>query len=284
MTTTNKKFDVNVMRDALIEAKRGCNRHVIRKKDADEAGVPQRMFERYVEGVNKLRLAITPYVKAKLEKPVDAEKCDELRGKIFPMWEELLKAGEEDLEDQKMEATEYDVDSLVGFAETYIGSKKGTLWAVQTSQKFRKDVEAFLGCKIIVNSVLEDEERDLIKTYERSLKIIVENKKEIDGYKDKEGKHVNGKKDEIQTRKDEIGGAENTIMKMKTLKKDATGDALEFFESQAEFLRKSIKTLEKEIEDLEGEVKTLEKDLKNAEEYVAEKKADYEKLMATINE
>ena len=276
------KFDVNVMRPALIEAHYACNKHAIKKSEAEDAGVVERMFDKWKESITKLQSTITPYIKAKMEVPIDEVKCQEAREKIFPAWEKILEVGEENPETPELEATEQDVDSLVGFAETYIGSAKGTLWSVQTDQKFRKDVEAFLGCKIIINVVLDHAERDLVRNYERSLVTIVTKQKELDGYDDKEG-HKNGLRDDVRLKKDDIAGLQNTIQKIESLKGSATGDALEFFEGQTDFANKRIEALEAEIKDLDGAIKDAEKELKKARTFEEENKEAYDELMGRLN-
>lgn len=87
------------------------------------------------------------------------------RERIFPKWKTILETGENTKEAKELHVTPYDVDSLVGYAEQFMATSRGTMITYTTTQIFRKYVEALLGCRIAQNTVMSDKDRDTLQSY-----------------------------------------------------------------------------------------------------------------------
>ena len=275
--TTMNAFE---MKAALIQANKSGNRHAINKKDCEKAGVDRVALEMWETGVENLRSTIAPYVVEKMKKDADPKELTKLRNRIFPQWKKLIKKGEANL----VTDLNADVDSLVGFAETWINTPKGSVWAVDTPLIFRKSVEAFIGCKIAQNAVLTDNYRDAIRAYTGAKKKIANINELLNGKDLKSGEHVMGILNKIAVEEHEIKAAQNRILEIAGFANKAKDEAKEFFMKMEEGLKNDLKKHEAALTKLKNQKEQSEKELKEAQKALEDNEATYLEAMNTIHE
>ena len=162
-----KIYNINAMRPVIVAAHGAeyCNSKAITKEMVVGAGVDNSYFVKWQADVNALRETVCEYVKLKHDTSAKDEDVYAARERIFPKWKTILEAGENTKEAKELHVTPYDVDSLVGYAEQFMATSRGTMITYTTKQIFRKYVEALLGCRIAQNAVMSDSDRDTLQAY-----------------------------------------------------------------------------------------------------------------------
>lgn len=284
MTTTIKSTAVNALRPALIKAHETGNRKAIDKKICEAVGVSEFKLSQWSNWTNELRLVIADYVVKKQEKNADKKELAKLRNKIFPAWRKIMKVGEEDAFHPQMFISEFDVDSLVGLCETWIGTSHGSAWTVQSAQMFRKGVEAYLGCRMAANAVLTDEDRDVIRAYEGAEKLIKRKNEELDGKDDNDGNHVAGIRDNVNEVKAKMVSLEKTIAQTTAHINHAEGDLKKFLETMVDGAKADKAKTEKEYQKLTNQQKQAEEAIEKAEKTMLDIAEAYAEAIAKIKE
>ena len=162
-----KTYNINAMRPVIVCAHGAeyCNSKAITKEMVVGAGVDMSYFVKWQADVDALRETVCEYVKLKHDTSAKDETVYASRERIFPKWKTILEAGENTKEAKELHVTPYDVDSLVGYAEQFMATSRGTMITFTTKQIFRKYVEALLGCRIAQNAVMTDGDRDTLQAY-----------------------------------------------------------------------------------------------------------------------
>lgn len=162
-----KIYNINAMRPVIVCAHGAdyCNSKAITKEMVVGAGVDISYFVKWQSDVDALRETVCEYVKLKHDTSAKDEDIYASRERIFPKWKTILEAGENTKETKELHVTPYDVDSLVGYAEQFMATSRGTMITFTTKQIFRKLVEALLGCRIAQNAVMTDSDRDTLQAY-----------------------------------------------------------------------------------------------------------------------
>lgn len=282
----NKNNAANAILPAIKAAHETGNKRAINKKDAEAAGVSEFQLQFWCDRVNTLRAVVAEYVIAKMDKDADEKEVTKLRNKIFPAWRKILKTGEEDVFHPNLKATSFDVDSLVGFGETFFGTQKGTVWSVQSLTLFRKCVEAYLGCKIAQNAVLNDEERDLLQSYQSAVKGIQTATERLEGRKQGD-KIIPGIKQELEAIEGKISSRKKKIMEIsKVLKSIPEGqiDTVKFLTHENNMVEDGIKELNLQKATLLNQKNQAEKRIKECQTVIDTTKDAYEAVMAKIEE
>lgn len=169
-----KVYNINAMRPVIVCAHGAeyCNSKAITKEMVLGAGVDMQYFVKWQFDVDALRETVCEYVKLKHDHNAKDEDIYAARERIFPKWKTILEAGENTKEAKELHVTPYDVDSLVGYAEQFMATSRGTMITLTTKQIFRKYVEALLGCRIAQNAVMTDSDRDTLQAYYSAQKRI----------------------------------------------------------------------------------------------------------------
>lgn len=162
-----KIYNINAMRPVIVCAHGAeyCNSKAITKEMVVGAGVDMSYFVKWQADVDALRETVCEYIKLKHDTSAKDENVYASRERIFPKWKTILEAGENTKETKELHVTPYDVDSLVGYAEQFMATSRGTMITFTTKQIFRKYVEALLGCRIAQNAVMTDGDRDILQSY-----------------------------------------------------------------------------------------------------------------------
>lgn len=162
-----KIYNINAMRPVIVCAHGAeyCNSKAITKEMVVGAGVDMSYFVKWQADVDALRETVCEYIKLKHDTSAKDENVYASRERIFPKWKTILEAGENTKEAKELHVTPYDVDSLVGYAEQFMATSRGTMITFTTKQIFRKYVEALLGCRIAQNAVMTDGDRDILQSY-----------------------------------------------------------------------------------------------------------------------
>lgn len=160
-------YNINAMRPVIVKAHSAdyCNSKAITKEMVIGAGVGLDYFTRWQSDVNALRETVCEYVKLKHDHNAKEEDVYAARERIFPKWKTILETGEADKTKKELHVIPYDVDSLVGYAEQFMATSRGTAITYTTQMIFRKYVEALLGCRIAQNAILSDADRDTLQAY-----------------------------------------------------------------------------------------------------------------------
>lgn len=175
---TNKIYNINAMRPALIKARELGNRSVIGAKMVKELGISETYFKHYVNSVEKLFFAVCNYVDKKNSPSATEDDRKSALNAIYPLWKALLECGEESKFKRTLHASEHDISSLVGFVQTFANSQNNVnmeekfvstkVWAKVNLNNFRKKVETDLGIRIAEVEVLTVEQSEFLRK-ERSL-------------------------------------------------------------------------------------------------------------------
>lgn len=177
------EFAINAMRDAIIDAHNypKCNKKAITESDAIENGATSERFNQWVYWVESLRETVVTYCELKQIKGTDPKELASAKGRIFAAWRTILKVGEENVFHKNMFVIPEDIESLVGYNETFMATYKGTQFANTTKITFRKYVESLLGCRIAGNAVLKDADRDVLAAYYGAERTIEKANKALNG-------------------------------------------------------------------------------------------------------
>ena len=256
--TRKPEFAINAMRDAIIDAHNypKCNKHAITEKEALENGATSERFNQWVHWVENLREVIVEYCEVKQSKSATTEELAVAKGRIYPAWRTILKVGEEDVFHKNMFVRPEDVDSLVGYCETFMATVKGTQFANTTKVVFRKYVESLLGCRIAGNAVLKDADRDTLAEFYAAERTI-----------DKATKALNGTEKTSKGTTTHVKGIIENIADLTTRISDGEKMLKGFGLSEEEIAQNSLLgTLRASLRTLEEEKKSAEKSKADAEE------------------
>ena len=195
-----KVYNLNEMRETLLSAHKTGNKSLISAKFAIENGASEGFYKTYISKCQALYEQIVLYVRTKHATTIQIseyggkDEWQELlasqRNDIFPLWKDLLECGEKTKTAKSLHIIPADVDSLIGYAEMFMGIKNTPLdsdeqidfpkaIAPQTFSKFRKSVETLLGIRIAEQEVLTDEQRDFLLAERRAISTIKRKKQAI---------------------------------------------------------------------------------------------------------
>ena len=159
-STKPSEYAINAMRPALIGAHKLNNKKAITQQDAIMAGVSEDKFREWCDKCESCRQLVEEYCKLKQVQSVEQEKLTLAYGRLFPAWRELVACGAEKDFHKNWFIRKEDVDSLVGYNETFIATDMGTQFGNATPVIFRKKVESLIGCRIAANEVMNNKDRD----------------------------------------------------------------------------------------------------------------------------
>ena len=198
---TQNNQTITGMRKALAQAHNDGNPKAINRDMANGAGADSTVFTEWVDMVERrLYDVVADYVQAKKNSRWDSTiteaKLDALRSQVYPVWKEILAAGEEWKTKTKLRVTPHHVEDLVGFAWKFVRTGRGTAEAPEGKQVFRKKVESLIGCEMAKSQFLtEEEDKDIREFYGAQ--------KAIDKYKDLIDEKKQEKKGWILLKKDD---------------------------------------------------------------------------------
>ena len=173
--TKKRCFNSNTMRPAIVSAHNKNNNRAITKQDCKEFGIGEDYWYQWVSDVKDVYEAVRAHMTVKLSKDFAVHTEEALKSTfnaIFPLWKEVLGAGESSPWSSELLVEECDVVSLVGYMEQFVATYKGTQRACNTLDVFRKKVESLIGWKIAKNEALSDNDVLIISTHESALRTI----------------------------------------------------------------------------------------------------------------
>lgn len=264
-------YAVNAMRNAIAKAHILNNRKAINRDEAFMAGATEERFNQWVVWVDNLRDVVSEYVRIKHVKSTSQKELDLARGRIFPAWRTILKVGEEDIFHPNMFVRESDVDSLVGYCETFMSTTKGTQLTTTTKVIFRKQVEALLGCRMAGNAVLVDQDRDDLSEFYKAEKSLASANKRLAGYTNNEGKYMPGINDKLKAAKKSKAEAVEMLASMGMSDEDIK-------------VNKFVVNYDNMISDLETQKKAAEGVIKTATNTINEKRDRVGQIEDMLNE
>jgi hypothetical protein len=236
-----KVYNFNEMRKVIVLAHNSSNNKAISKDMVAGAGVGAEFFEWWKNDTKKLQNAVWTYVKLKKnqrngDNDITDEAIKNAYEMIFPLWKEILATGERSKVAKELHVQLSDVEDLIGFVWDFMPTTRGTVEHQVTDNQFRKKVESLLGCIIAKNAVLNDNDRDILKDYQKYIRVIDQtkeriaeletSKKNLEDMKRKNtaeknfveylDKAINETKEEIKAQNDKLSKAEVELAKVST--------------------------------------------------------------------
>ncbi len=164
--------NINVIRPALVEARRLGNKAAISSKMCDDLGISNSYFKVWESNVLAVYDAVCAYVKVKNSPVSSEEERNAAMEPIFPAWKKCLSCGEAAKDERTLRVTEHDISNLVAHVSKFMDDAANVklakdftaqkAWATKTLGQFRKLVETDIGIRIAGVEVLTDEQRDLL--------------------------------------------------------------------------------------------------------------------------
>lgn len=174
--TMAKINNFNAIRPALVAAHNQDNKRPINKEKCEDLNIDLRYLTMWISDVNKLQKTVEAYVdkawNAKFDSTISEGDIYAARERIYPKWKELLCCAESEKNQKQLHVSEFDIEALIKFAWTFMGSGVGTCVCHMNDNKFRQKVESLIGCLIAGNAILTDHERDILDTFNSAQKSI----------------------------------------------------------------------------------------------------------------
>ena len=264
-------YAVNAMRPAIIAAHKACNKKAISVEMALAGGATEERFNQWVQWVQNLRDVTVDYIVLKHRKSATDKELSVARGRIFPAWRTILKVGEESTFHKNMFIRPEDIDSIVGYAETFIATSKGTAQAVTGKIVFRKQIEALLGCRMAGNEVMKDDDRDTLQEYYGAQRTLDNAIKKLNGTTNDKGEHTPGILEQIKATEQSLKDGETMLKVFGVADAEIEGHAL-------------LAGYRAKLKDLQNQQKQAEKSKADAEETMKKLVDRVEQIEDLLNE
>ena len=173
MANTNKIYNINAIRPAILKAREQGNRKAITQKFCTELGISTGYWEMYNNGMKKLFEVVSDYCRLKNSPKATPAQLKDAMNKIFPLWRELLSSGEKDKNISDFRVREDDVSNLISFCQRFVNDSNNVkgeegfvakrAWAVEPLSAFRKMVETDMGIRVAGIEVMSDKQRDFLR-------------------------------------------------------------------------------------------------------------------------
>lgn len=268
-TTKPSEFAINAMRPAIIGAHKLNNKKAITQQDAIMAGVSEDKFREWCTKCEELRGYVAEYCKLKQIKSVEQEKLVLAKGRIYPTWRELVACGAEIGFHKNWFIREEDIESLVGYNETFIATDMGTQFGNNTPTIFRKKVESLIGCRIAANEVMNDKDRDDLMEFYKARTAVAKATDRLNGTTNNDGEHVKGLNDNIADMKAQIKTSEDVLRALGQSEEEISGSPI-------------IAPFRVQLKALETAKKQAEETLKNNEAIVTKLQTRADQIHAAI--
>ena len=207
------EFAINAMRKALIGAHKINNKKAISSDFAISHGVSSDKFKEWCTYVEDLRQVVAECNNLRHNRKSTVEEINDKRGKVYPAWRKVAACGADGTNKvfhKNWFIREADVDSLIGFDESFYATEVGTQMGHATPTVFRKYVEALIGWRITGNDMLSDKDRDDLLEFEKAKKGIISCDNKLNGYMNND-EHVKGLIEKIADMDNQIKTIENTL-------------------------------------------------------------------------
>lgn len=258
------EFAINAMRPALIGAHKLNNRKAITLDYAIIAGVSESKFREWCTKCEELRGYVAEYCKLKQIKSTPQEKLDLAKGRIYPTWRELVACGAEINFHKNWFIRPEDIESLIGYNETFIATDMGTQFGNSTPIIFRKKVESLIGCRIAANEVLNDKDKEDLMEFYKARSAVQKAEDRLNGTTNNDGEHVKGIYDKIKDMEVQIATSENVLKSLGQTEEEISASEI--------------------IAPFRVQLKALNKSKEATEESLANNKAIMEKLQTRANQ
>ncbi|MCR5453191.1 MAG: hypothetical protein K6F00_11245 [Lachnospiraceae bacterium] len=266
--TMKNKVDLMSLHDMLAYAHDTIkNSRALSKKDFEDKGVSEQVFNQWEAYVEELRLQVVEYNKLAQSSSASSKAINNALGHVWVAWRLVIKQGTESEYNKNFFIRENDAHMIAEWAGlTAVTTAHGKQWSTASKTNFRRNVETAIGIRMAGNNVLSDDDRDLIQAYESAQKTVTN--------------MTNALNDKIESGKTTPGyrtllrGAEKALEDMQKLVKtlDVTDESRQKILEKYEFAVTAAK----------ASVTDAEKKIKAAQETIDEKQKNYDKLIATL--
>lgn len=280
--TTTAMYAINAMRRPILVRAIEGSRRAVREADAEESGCSKEAFKAWKNDVQDLYDSAVDFYES-----LGTDEESEAEAECLKVWQRILRAGEEKPLQPRMYIRPTDAHNLRVWAcesETKQVRGIGTVGVYTGVDRFRGIIETRIALRIAGNAILDDEDREIISTYEKACKSVDSATKLLHGYT--EGKTVvasidaqiaDAKKtlDAVETALKQAGQSADVIAELtgrqravvsdlKTAKTNAEKKLKKWskvkdeFEPKYEAIRQGLDAIEGFLEEAPGSVETPE--------------------------
>lgn len=262
------KSNLNSIRDALRYAHNDLhNRKALGKDDFEKLGMTEQAFKQWEAYVDELRDTAVKFVNLTEDIEATNQQITSAREAVWREWRAVLKVGTEDEFSAGFFIRKEDASRIGHWASfTTIDTAVGRVATNNNRAEFRKRIEILIGIRMAANGMLNDDQREVIASYEGAVKTIDRQNKLLDGYGDG---------------KDHVNGLRETLESQQAIEKKRIEQAKKYNMSEddaADFLA----GIKKSIKDTSDAIESAEKTLKLATQTRDQKKAEYDDLIAKL--
>lgn len=270
--------NIFAMRKALFTMHQSpiCNSRAIKLDDAMLAGATETQYNAWVSTIDVMRDDAVEACRLIDSKNSTSEQIKASKTRVFLTWRSLLKVGLETQFHKNMFIRMEDVDRILGFAKKFVSTlKAGTQTASTSKTEFRRNIEAYIGCRCAANESLTDKDYEQMKEYYSALSSKKSALERLNGKTNPNGEHVKGIKEEIKELTASIASTKEIFKVLEesnpayAVVKNMLAEkavALKELEESKVTAEKSIKKSEETIKKLEDFVTDLEASLNGIEE------------------
>lgn len=250
------------IKDVIIKAHNENNLHAINMEDCDACGVSEQSLTQWKVYVENLRGAVALYFDLSSVKDSKESDIKKAKGAIFAWWKDVVKQGTEEKFSKNWFVREDDFAWLLACIRRNSSTRNGSAYSKKGLTEFRREVERLIGIRMASNSILSDEDAEIIYTYEAAERAIKVNTDRIHGVKDKVGF---------------LG--QISVMEKKIAEKT---DLIKALTNNQEQIDSLLATDNLALADLRKQLKGARKAIEEAEKVISEKKEAYETLMTKV--
>lgn len=240
----------NCFRPALIAAHKNCNRKAICMTDCEKVGVEKEVLDNWKTLVCKLQDTVWAYVSIRRSPESSRTEVEDARSAIFKKWNELLKVGEASLFHKSLHIIEADVEDLIGFSWVFVRTETGTGVGGETTELFRKKVEALIGTRIAMDRLLTRDETEAVNLYYSTARTIKSKKNRIESL----NKEISDLQSDMNKQRE--------VLKQLHVEDDTIELMFKYHRTTLKDKREQLKTAENELQEAENLFPTQEKKAK----------------------
>lgn len=250
-TKTLSAYATNAMRPAIIQRALDGKKRAITKKMAEEAGVAEESLDSWIYNVQSLYDSCVAFHEAI---GTDSEK--EAEQLAWDVWKTILKAGEKSALTPTLLVREKDVETLRVYAceiEHVLVQGVAPVAVYTGVEKFRGMVETRLAIRIAGNATLKDGDAEILKQYQKAVRMVARAQEVIDG--------IDDGKNKVSSIGAQITDAETKLKEMKESLEAAGVKDPERFTARAQAALNSLKKTEKDAKARLAKWSKVQKDL-----------------------
>lgn len=257
------------MRLSLIAARKLNNKKAISRDFVSgnpQVKDPDKVYEAWCKAIGDIYRTIQPWAESFNDVNAEDTSLQAVYQAVIPMWVALTT----DV-DPKMFARSNDVHRILGFSLKYGQTTKGSVDVATSMTTFRQYIETMMGIRIAQGAVLTEEEADLVKRYDKTVKNIDKLQARLDGTTNSKGEHREGLTENLETAKAKLAEMREFAIKLGV--KENEVDDCDILAAYVD-----------EVANLEAQITKTKKSITEAQAYLKDNKKAYDTVMKKVNE